>query len=452
MRDPAALPDIPLSEGDVNYSAGRRAWHEWETDAETAYWLAEDERYFLHQSLSTPCLDVLTGCQGSSLEDISGRRFLDFHGNSAHQIGYGHPHVVAALKRQMETLPFCPRRYTNIPAIALARRLADLAPGNLSKVLFCPGGAEAIGIAQKLARVATGKYKTISLWDSFHGASLDTISLGGEALFRQGMGPLLPGAEHIPPPRPAQCLFGCGGVCALRCADFLDYILTKEGDVGAVIAEPIRCTTVEIPPPGYWARVREICDRHGVLLIFDEIPLGLGRTGTMFACEGIGVTPDILVLGKGLGGGMIPMAAVIAREDLDVAGDRALGHYTHEKSPLGAAAGLATLEIIVREGLPERASALGDYFQERLLEMQVQFPLIADVRGIGLLFGVELQTPDGKAALAEADALLYACLRSGLSFKVSGGNVLTLTPPLTISEEEIHQALLILENAFASIS
>ncbi len=452
MTDPAALPGVPLSEGDVNYSAGRRAWHEWETDAETAYWLAEDERYFLHQSLSTPCLDVLTGCQGASLEDVSGRRFLDFHGNSAHQIGYGHPHVVAALKRQMDTLPFCPRRYTNIPAIALARRLADLAPGNLSKVLFCPGGAEAIGIAQKLARVVTGKYKTVSLWDSFHGASLDTISLGGEALFRQGMGPLLPGAEHIPPPRPAQCLFGCGGICALRCADFLDYILAKEGDVGAVIAEPIRCTTVEIPPPGYWARVREICDRHGVLLIFDEIPLGLGRTGTMFACEGIGVTPDILVLGKGLGGGMIPMAAVIAREDLDVAGDRALGHYTHEKSPLGAAAGLATLEIIVREDLPARASVLGGYLQKRLLAMRAQFPLIADVRGIGLLIGVELKTPDGKAALAEADAVLYASLRSGLSFKVSGGNVLTLTPPLTISEEEVHQALLILENAFASIS
>ena len=380
---------------------------------------------------------------------MQGRRFLDFHGNSAHQIGYGHPHVVAALKRQIDTLPFCPRRYTNVPAVALARRLAELAPGKLNKVLFCPGGAEAIGIAQKLARVVTGKYKTVSLWDSFHGASLDTISLGGEALFRQGMGPLLPGAEHIPPPRPARCLFGCGGVCALRCADYLDYVLEKEGDVGAVIAEPIRCTTVEIPPPGYWARVREICDRHGALLIFDEIPIGLGRTGTMFACEGLGVTPDILVLGKGLGGGLLPMAAVIAREDLDVAEDRALGHYTHEKSPLGAAAGLATLEVIEQEDLPARALTLGASLRERLWAMQERCPLIADVRGVGLLVGVELTTPDGRPAEEEADAVMYAALRLGLNFKVSGGNVLTLTPPLTISQEEIKEALSILERVLA---
>ncbi len=445
-------PEIPLSEGDVNLSSRRRQWRETKINAETAYWLEEDERWFLHQSLSTPCLDVLAASDGVFLEDLQGRRFYDFHGNSAHQVGYGHPHVVEALNQQMETLPFSPRRYTNIPAITLARRLAGLAPGNLSKVLFCPGGAEAIGIAQKLARVATGKYKTVSLWDSFHGASLDTISLGGEALFRQGMGPLLPGAEHIPPPKPTHCLFGCGGVCALRCADYLEYVLTKEGDVGAVIAEPIRCTTVEIPPPGYWARVREICDRHGVLLIFDEIPIGLGRTGTMFACESIGVTPNILVLGKGLGGGMIPMAAIIARPDLDIAGNRALGHYTHEKSPLGAAAALATLDVIEQEGLLERSVTLGTHMQERLRSMQHAYPLIAEIRGQGLLVGVELRKPNGEAAEDEADAIMYAALDLGLSFKVSGGNVLTLTPPLTITQDELDQALLLLEKAFGSVT
>src|SRR5579862_169922 len=181
---------IPLSEGDVNLSPRRRKWQEQAIGPETADWLAEDARWFLHQSLSTPCLDVLTGCDGIYLEDMQGRRFMDFHGNSVHQVGFGNPRVVEAIKRQLDTLSFCTRRYTNVPAIRLARKLAELAPGNLNKVLFAPGGAEAIGIAMKLARVATGRFKTVSMWDSFHGASLDTISLGGETLFRRGIGPL----------------------------------------------------------------------------------------------------------------------------------------------------------------------------------------------------------------------------------------------------------------------
>lgn len=444
--------EIPLSEGDLNLSKRRLAWREQHIGAETAPLLEEDARYFLHQSLSTPCLNALSGTAGAMLTDTEGRTYLDFHGNSVHQVGYGHPKVLEAIKRQLDELPFCPRRYTNRPAVELAKRLAESAPGDLIRCLFAPGGAEAISMALKLARAATGRHKTVSFWDSFHGATLDTIALGGEAIFRKGMEPLASGALHIPPPDTSRCVFGCGGTCALRCAEYLDYVLEKEGDVGAVVAEPIRCTTVHLPPPGYWRTVREICDRHGALLIFDEIPVCLGRTGTLFACEGIGVTPDILVIGKGLGGAVFPMAALIARDDLNVAASGALGHFTHEKSPVGAAAALATLEVIAEEGLCARAVRAGTVLVERLQQIQGRFPArIAEVRGIGLLIGVEICGKDRGDAEDAADSILYASLRRGLSFKVSGGNVLTLTPPLTITETELEQAVAILEASIIEV-
>ena len=189
-----------LSEGDGNLSPRRADWVEKHLDEETLRLLDEDSRLFLHQSLSTPCLDVLAACEGVHIENLQGRRLLDFHGNNVHQVGFSHPKVLDAVKAQLDELSFCTRRYTNRPAIELARTLCELAPGDLGRVLFCPGGAGAMGMALKLARCATGRFKTISMWDSFHGASLDTISIGGEAFFRSGMGPLLSGAEHVPPP------------------------------------------------------------------------------------------------------------------------------------------------------------------------------------------------------------------------------------------------------------
>jgi len=165
----------PPSEGDVNLSPRRAQWQADHLDADTRKLLAEDERYFLHQSLSTPCVNALRGCEGPYLEDLQGNRILDFHGNSVHQVGFGHPRVIAAIEAQLHALPFCTRRYTNQVAVDLARKLIELAPGALNKVLFSPGGTSAIGMALKLARVATGRFKTISMWDAFHGASLDAI-------------------------------------------------------------------------------------------------------------------------------------------------------------------------------------------------------------------------------------------------------------------------------------
>ena len=246
-------------------------------------------------------------------------------------------------------------------------------------------------MALKLARIATGRHKTISMWDSFHGASLDAISIGGEAIFRQDMGPLLPGTEHVPPPDEYRCIYDCAdrGGCDMMCARYVEYVLEKEGDIAAVIAEPIRSTPY-IPKPEYWQIIRRACDRHGALLIFDEIPHALGRTGRMFTCENFDVVPDMLVIGKGLGGGILPLAALIAREDLDVAADRALGHYTHEKSPVACAAALATIDFIETQGLVEHARELGRTTLERLREMKERHPLIGDVRGLGLFLGIEL--------------------------------------------------------------
>ena len=433
------------SEGDLNISPNRRAWQQQHVGTETRAWLELDEKYFLRQSLSTPCLNVLTRADGIYLEDFEGRRYMDFHGNDVHHVGFANAHVLDAVKQQMDLLPFCTRRYTNIPAIRLAEKLAILAPGNLNKVLFAPGGTTAIGMAMKLARVATGRFKTISMWDSFHGGSLDAISVGGESLFRSGIGPLLPGTEHVPPPDAGRCVFGCNGSCNLRCADYVEYVLEKEGDVGAVIAETVR-NTGAIPPPDFWKRVRAACDRHGALLILDEIH-GLGRTGSMFSCELYGVSPDILVLGKSLGGALFPLAAMVAREDLDVAPQMALGHYTHEKNPVACAAALATLEYIERENLVERSRSLGQWALEWLRAMRERQPRAGDVRGLGLLLNVEIvanretRKPDRDLA----DRVMYEALTRGLSFKVTMGNIISLAPPLIIAEADLRRALEILE-------
>jgi 4-aminobutyrate aminotransferase len=442
------------SEGDINISSRRAEWQAASLNAESRALLEEDARYFLHQSLSTPCLNALRGCGGIYLEDLQGRRYMDFHGNSVHQVGFANPSVVAAIKAQLDDLSFCTRRYTNVVAVDLARKLATLAPGDLNKVLFAPSGTAAIGIALKLARVATGRYKTISMWDSFHGASLDAISVGGEELFRRGIGPLLPGAEHVPPPDEYRCLWDCGsrGGCDLKCAGYIEYILEKEGDVAAVIAETVRSTPT-IPSPEFWRTVRRACDRHGALLILDEIPTALGRTGAMFACEHYGVVPDMLVLGKGLGGGIMPLAALIAREGLDVVSERALGHYTHEKNPVACAAALATIHYIEEHGLIARARDLGRYALDRLLGMKARHRLIGDARGLGLLLGVELVTDRATRARAtdHAEALMYAALSRGLSFKVTMGNVITLAPPLVITREELDRALTILDECLTDV-
>jgi 4-aminobutyrate aminotransferase len=444
--------DSLRSEGDLNISASRKAWAREHIDAETQRWLDLDAKYFLHQSLSTPCLNVLSGCEGINLEDLQGRSFMDFHGNNVHQVGFANRRVIDAVKNQMDKLAFCTRRYTNVPAIKLAEKLAQLAPGELNKVLFAPAGTAAVGMALKLARMATGRFKTISMWDSFHGASLDAISVGGEAIFRKDAGPLLPGTEHVPPPDCYQCLWGCDDNCTLKCADYIEYVLRKEDDVAAVIAETVRSTSV-VPPAGFWQRVRAACDKYGALLILDEIPNCLGRTGRMFTCQHFDVVPDMLVIGKGLGGGVLPLAALIARQDLDIAPDRALGHYTHEKNPVACAGAMATIECLEEENLLANAENMGNYAMNRMRDMMQRHKIVGAVRGLGLLMGMELvkDRQTKKPAAEEAERVMYSALGKGLSFKVTMGSIITLTPPLTITKQEMDRALDILDECLEEV-
>jgi 4-aminobutyrate aminotransferase len=444
--------DSLRSEGDLNISPHRKVWAKKHIDAETQHWLDLDARYFLHQSLSTPCLNVLSHCEGINLEDLQGRSFMDFHGNNVHQVGFANRRVIDAVKNQMDELAFCTRRYTNIPAIRLAEKLAQLAPGKLNKVLFAPAGTAAIGMALKLARMTTGKFKTISMWDSFHGASLDAISIGGEAIFRKDVGPLLPGTEHVPPPDCYRCLWGCGDNCTLKCADYVEYVLGKEGDVAAVIAETVRSTSV-VPPPGFWKKIRTACDKYGALLILDEIPHCLGRTGKMFTCQHFEVVPDMLVIGKGLGGGIFPLAALIANQDFDIMPDRALGHYTHEKNPVACAAAIATIEYLEEENLLANAESTGNYAMNCMRKMMQRHKIVGAVRGLGLLMGMELvkdrQTKE--PAVEEAEQVMYSALGKGLNFKVTMGSIITLTPPLTITKQEMDRALNILDECLEEV-
>lgn len=441
------------SEGDINFSIERNKWMDKNIDAKTADLLRQDSEYFLHQSLSTPCMNVLESCEGSYITDMQGRKYLDFHGNNVHQVGYKHPKIINAIKDQLDVLPFSPRRYTNKPAIELAKKLAQLSGNKLTKSLFAPAGTLAVGMALKLARIVTGRFKTISWWDSFHGASLDSISVGGESLFGSNIGPLLPGNIHVPPPSAYRNSFGGEQPSGLESLDYLEYVFKHEPDIAAFIAEPVRYTTAIIPSPDYWKGIRSLCDKYGALLILDEIPTCLGRTGYMLAHEYSGITPDILCLGKGLGGGVFPMAAILTKEEYDVAGNIALGHYTHEKNPVGAAASLATISIIEEENILEKVKILGQWTFEEFKGLQKKHQIIGDVRGLGLLLGIELvkdrQTKE--PAIEEAEKILYKSLSKGLSFKISGGNVLTLMPPLTITQKEMRTAISIIDECISEL-
>jgi 4-aminobutyrate aminotransferase len=449
------------SEGDINGTPERAAWQASHLDDASRALLARDAAAFLHQSVSTPCLAPIAKAEGVYIEDLSGRRYLDFHGNNVHHLGHGHPEVIAAVKRQLDELSFAPRRFAPLRAVELAEALGErfrTLTGHAGRVLFTTGGSDAVEVAIKLARAATGRFKTLSFWDAFHGAGALASSVGGESLFRAGrFGPPAAGCEHVAPFGCYRCPYGHGvddegkpdlERCRLACAAMVRYVLEREGDVAAVIAEPARAVPF-IPPPGYWAAVREACDAHGTLLIFDEIPTGLGKTGRFFAAEHDAAAPDIVVLGKALGGGVLPIAACVARADLNVAGAWALGHYTHEKNPVSAAAALATLQVIERDALVEHAARLGAHALARLEEMKRRHELIGDVRGRGLLLGLELvEDRDGKTpAAAAAERVLYRALARGLSFKTTMGNVLTLTPPLVTTREQMDAALDILDEA-----
>ncbi len=445
---------LQREQGDVNATEARRRYWARNLSAEAAAILEEDRRYFLHQSLSTPVLNVLARARGIYVEDLDGKKYIDMHGNGVHNAGFNHPEVIRAVKRALdEQMTFCPRRYTNAPAVKLARKLAEITPGGLCRSLFCPGGSEAVEMAVALAMQVTGKFKTISYWDSFHGAGFAAASIGGEEHFKGGLGPMVPGALHVEFPNYYRNPWGFADEAQVdaECLRQMQRVFEREPGVAAVVGEPLSATPV-VPSRRYWEGVKRLCEEYGALLIFDEIIEGFGRTGRMFASEHY-LTPDVLVLGKSLGGGLVPFAGIVTHERYNVCAHRSIGHYTHEKNALCAAAALAEIEVIETGGLAAHAAELGRHARQRLEDMARSHPLIGHVAGVGLHLGLDLvrDRETRERAVDEAEAVMYLCMERGLAFKTIEGNVLTLRPALTITREEMDRSLAILEEAIDEV-
>ena len=437
-------------EGDINSSRERKKWLAG-LDAASRQTLGEDAAVFMKQSMSTPCLNVIADADGCYIIDQRGKKYLDFHGNSLHQVGYKNPYVLAAVRQQLDRLPFIPRRYAADVAVQAARELIEKTESRDYRLLFTPSGATAIGLALKIVRKVTGRHKVISLWESFHGAGLDTISAGGEYVFNKDMGPLLPGFIKAIPFNGYRNLLGSTDRerVAAVCLDYMEYIIAQEGDIGAILLEPIRATDTHVPPVSYFRRLRKICDQNGILLIFDEIPTALGRSGEFYTHQNFGVEPDVLVLGKGLGGAVLPQAAVLVRTRYDCAAEVSLGHYTHEKPAAGAAAICAVIRYIDEHRLLDNCRAQSATAAACAKLLYDKYECIGDVRIAGLLISFELVkdrvSKEKDTGLAER--VLYDCMEHGLSFKVSSGNCITWHPPLIVTGEQLLFAFQVFEEA-----
>lgn len=423
----------------------RRKWIEEGIGPKSAALVQRDAATFFYQDGSTPCLSALRGVDGPWLEDLDGNRYFDLHGNTVHHLGHAHPRLTAALRRQIEELPFSPRRYTNGTAVQLAEKLVSLWPGHRAKVLLATGGSDAIEIALRLSLVATRRRGIVSIEGSYHGHGFGALGLSSA-----GIDPRLavtgPDRHHVTP-----YWDHAKGGAERMVSDIRQTFTSSPGGIAAVIAEPIR-SNCHVPPAWLWPEVRDICNRHGARLIFDEIPTGLGKTGKFFAFSHFGVVPDAVVLGKSLGGGMLPIAAVLAEADLDVAPELNLGHYTHEKNPLTARAALTTIEVIEEDGLVERAARLGDLAADAFAALATRNPRVRSYRGLGLLAAIELaDDPDRPgSATSVADAAVWSCLRQGISTVTKPGGALGFSPPLIIGASDIDWLVDRIDRAVAS--
>jgi acetylornithine/N-succinyldiaminopimelate aminotransferase len=365
---------------------------------------------------------VLTRGLGVRVWDTDGKSYLDLVGGIAVcALGHSHPRVVEAVKRQVEILTHVSNLYHIENQILLARLLVD--NSCLDKVFFCNSGAEANEAAIKLARKygaekMSGRYELITMRDSFHGRTLATVTATGQAQFQVGFAPLPAGFRYVP----------------YNDLEALEAAVTPQ--TCGIMVEPIQGESgVVIPDPGYLQGIRKICDERNLLMIADEVQTGIGRTGTLFACEQADVAPDMITLAKALGNGF-PIGALMATDRIAAAFVPGNHGSTFGGNPLATAAGLATLETILDEAILDNCRQVGSYFLDRLGELKEKNPLVRAVRGRGLILAIELSVPGAK--------FVTDCLQRGLLINCTSGNVLRFVPPLILTKHDVDKAMRIL--------
>lgn len=396
---------------------------------------------------------VVERASGCDVTGQDGKSYLDFYsGIAVTNAGHGHPKVVAAAKAQMDKLVHCCSYvYYNPRAGELGKRLAEVTPGSLQKSFLGNSGAEAVEGALRLAKQFTKRKEVVCLTMGFHGRTVGTLSVSGNRRVKKGTGPYLSGVAFAPAPYCYRCPFkstypGCG----LACAEFMDQVLQFQtsGDVAAFVAESVMGEGgIIVPPAEYFAIATRIVREEGALYIADEVQCGFGRTGKMFACEHYGVEPDIMCMAKGIADGF-PLSAFTTRPEIAAAFTPGDHLSTFGGNPVSCAAALANLDVMRDEGLPGNAVRRGEQLMRRLRDAQAQNPIIGDVRGKGLMIGVELVSDARKTpAVKEAQRVRELCREKGLLVGIGGvyGNVIRLQPPLILTAAQADRAADILE-------
>jgi len=404
---------------------------------------------------------VVASARGAKLQDLDGNEYIDFlSGAAVTNIGHCHPRVVEAIRRQCERLIHNTLAYTYYEgAVELARRLIEITPGKFPKmVAYGLSGSDANDGAIKLARCFTNRQKVISFLGSYHGTTYGALSLSGiTPRMRRRLGPLLPEVHHVPFPDCYRCPFKLDpSSCGLHCLSFVEKLFETTlppEEAAAIIVEPIQGDAgVVIPPRDYLPRLRRLCQEHGILFVAEEVQTGFGRTGRWFAVEHWNVEPDILILAKAIASGM-PLSALVARREIMESWEAPAHLFTTQANPVCCAAAIATIEVIREERLWERAARLGNHAMKRFREMMDEHPLIGDVRGKGLMIGVDLvrDRETREPAVKEALKVDWRCWELGLVLIHFGRSVLRVAPPLTISEEELDQGIDIIEEAIRDV-
>lgn len=402
---------------------------------------------------------VIASAHGCRLTATDGREILDLaSGQLCALLGHGHPRIVEVARRQAALAVNLGNRFFCDPALEACREIASICPEGLTKVALCSTGSEAVELAIRIARAATGKHELCGIRKGYHGATHQTLSLSDFVGSLKGLGARSPGIHRLPCPDCPRCPLGLRrGTCGVRCVTVGDEALaTDSTDLAAVLVEPILGSGgVIAPPPEFFRAVRELCDRRGALLIADEAQTALGRTGRWLGMEHTGVTPDLVVLSKGLGAGF-PVAAVVTRADVEERCLRApmANMSSHSFDPFGAAIAVEVIRTVREEGLLARATESGRYLREGLCALAARHPMIANVRGQGLMLGVDVVAPQTGESNPLLSLVLEAeCLAQGLAVGYSSlSGVIRILPPLTISRAEIDLALERLDRAAAVLA